>query len=278
MKATYPSILPLLAVLDEAGALARTMQSHVSLSVKPDGTVVTEADLSCHTMLSKALRQMTPDIPVLSEEQPLEQNRAILAEASCFWAVDPIDVTANYAAGGDAYSINVALVEEGTPVLGALYFPGMDELYYTGDDGRAYKRQGREVARTIHVAPLQQDGQQVAAVRPNGSPAHVPVSQGALRVIFSRGQRRACLVATGEATFCSERAGFRIWDSAATYAIIHAAGGAIEQQGGAPLRYNSTLELPAYMVAHPELLRHLRAIPLQGADSPSTEDEKRKKA
>lgn len=273
-----PSVIPLIAAVQEAGALARTMQSQVSLSVKPDGTVVTETDHSSHALICKALRALTPEIPIISEEQPLEQNQSIMQESALFWALDPIDVTANYAAGGNAYSINLALVEEGIPVLGVLYFPGLEELYFTGDDDKAYKQHGGEVPHIIQVSPLQ-DGPQTAAIRPNTHATHAPASESTLQVIFSRGQRRACLVATGEATFCSERAGFRIWDSAATYAIIYAAGGAIEQQGGQALLYNNALELPAYMVAHPELLRHLHAIePEQVMKEIPLNTDKRKKA
>ncbi len=276
MNATRPPIEPLLASVQEAGALARTMQPRISLSVKQDGTVVTETDVSSHNLLCKALARITPDIPVISEEGSPAENEKILSSAPSFWAIDPLDVTANYAAGGNAYSINVALVAGGVPVLGVLYFPGMEELYYTGDDGKAYKQVDKETPRVIHVAPAH-DGAQTAAVRPDTLPTHAPAEESTLKVIFTRGQRRACLVATGEATFCSERPGFRIWDSAATYAIIRAAGGAIEQHDGKSVMYNLSIELPAYFVGHPELLRHLHAVqPEQNINEiPST---KRKKA
>lgn len=277
MTATRPPIEPLLASILEAGALARTMQPRISLSVKQDGTVVTETDVSCHNLLCKMLARITPDIAVISEESPLEENEKILKSASRFWAIDPIDVTANYAAGGNAYSINIALVDNGVPVLGVLYFPGMEELYYTGDDGKAYKQVNKETPRIIHVAPAH-DGMQTAAVRPDTLPTHAPAEESTLKVIFTRGQRRACLVATGEATFCSERAGFRIWDSAATYAIIRAAGGVIEQHNGNPVLYNTSLELPAYFVGHPELLRHLHAVQPEQSSSELPVNGKRKKA
>jgi 3'-phosphoadenosine 5'-phosphosulfate (PAPS) 3'-phosphatase len=106
----------------------------------------------------------------------------------------------------------------------------------------------------------------------------MPDSEQTLKVIFTRGQRRACLVATGEATFCSERAGFRIWDSAATYAIVHAAGGAMQKQDGTPLRYNEAIELPAYFVGHPNLLGHLHAVHAQETPETTTAPKKRKKA
>ncbi len=259
MKAVRPSIQPLLTAIQDAGALVRTMQPHISLSVKPDGTVVTEADISSHNLLCKTLAQLTPDIPIISEEQPLTENEQILAHAPLFWAIDPVDVTANYAAGGNAYSINIALIENGIPVLGVLYFPGIEELYFTGDDGKPYKQYADEPAQCIQVSPLH-DGTQTAAVRPDTHATHAHEAKNTLNVIFTRGQRRACLVATGEATFCSEREGFRIWDSAATYAIVTAAGGAIEQHNGDAVCYNSSIELPAYMVGHPELLRHLHAV------------------
>lgn len=280
MSTKRPSVEQLVAVINEAGALARTMQGRVSLSVKQDGTVVTESDTSIHTMICRTLARVTPDVPVISEEQPIEENQKLLASSKTFWALDPIDVTANYAAGGNAYSINLALVEDGVPVIGVLYFPGMEELYYTGDDGKAYKQTGREAARAIHVAPVH-EGTQTAAVRPDTHATHAPLSEKTLQVIFTRGQRRACLVASGEATFCSEREGFRIWDSAATYAIVTAAGGAFQTHDGKPVTYNKSLELPAYFVGQQELLSHLHVVkPEQALQEIPLEGDKgkRKKA
>lgn len=278
MKAVSPPIESILSLLREAGTLVRTMQSHISLSVKQDGTVVTEADISSHNLLSKTLAKLTPDIPVLSEEQPLADNMAILTGSTRFWAIDPLDVTANYAAGGKVYSINIALVENGMPTRGALYFPGIDELYFTGDDGKAYFQAQQQEACVIHVPPVQ-EGKTTVAVRPNSHVTHAPLEEQTLNVIFTRGQRRACLVATGEATFCSERAGFYIWDSAATYAIVSAAGGALEQHDGSPVCYNHSLELPAYFVGHPALLCHLHAVqPEQAPTEIPITPNKRKKA
>jgi 3'(2'), 5'-bisphosphate nucleotidase len=270
-----PAIESILTIIREAGALARTMQRQVILSVKGDGTAVTETDISSHNMIMRGLARITPSIPVISEEQPLEQNAKILAENAVCWVVDPLDVTANYAAGGNAYSINIALMEKGVPVQGALYFPGLEELYYTGDDGKAYKQTGKEPARIIHVAPLP-GGTKTAAVRPNEQATHRPVADNTLKIIFTRGQRRACLVATGEATFCSERAGFRIWDSAATYAIVTAAGGKLQKQDGAALRYNEGLELPAYFVGHPDLLGRLHEVAQETGTTPAPHTKRRK--
>jgi 3'(2'), 5'-bisphosphate nucleotidase len=259
MTATLPPIDAVLTIAREAGALVRTMQRDISLSVKPDGSVVTEADISAHNLITRALKRLTPDIPVISEEISEEENQKLLMEARDVWALDPLDVTANYAAGGNTYSINIARIIDGTPVLGVLFFPGLDELYYTGDDCKAYKQMGRDTPRAIHVAPVS-SGIPTAALRPESRASHAPVSENTLKVIFTRGQRRACLVATGEATFSSEREGFRIWDSAPTYAIVMAAGGAIQKQDGSSLRYNVSLELPAYFVGHPDLLRHLHKV------------------
>ncbi len=272
-----PQVESLLAIARDAGALIKTMQRQVSLSVKSDGTVVTEADISAHNLIVKALARLTPAIAIISEEYPLSENDKILKNAMDFWLIDPLDVTANYAAGGNTYSINIALVRAGVPVLGVLFFPGLEELYYTGDDGKAYKQTGKDPARTIHVSPVQA-GVKTAAVRPHDHATHIPVSENTLKVIFTRGQRRACLVASGEATFCSERSGFRIWDSAATYAIVHAAGGSIRKENGDMLSYNTSFELPAYFVGHPDLLSHLHAVKAGETTEEPVTPKKRKNA
>ena len=278
MAANLPSIEAILTIAREAGALAKTMQRDVSLSVKQDGSVVTEADISANNLIIRALKRLTPDIPIISEENPEQENQKILMEARDVWAIDPLDVTANYAAGGNTYSINIARITDGIPVMGVLYFPGLSELYYTGDDGKAYKQLGKDAPRIIHVAPVS-SAIPTAAVRPEGHASHAPVSENTLKVIFTRGQRRACLVATGEATFSSERDGFRIWDSAPTYAIVLAAGGAIQKHDGSSLRYNVSLELPAYFVGHPDLLRYLHKVePAESITEKPLSAKKRKNA
>jgi len=259
MPSAHPPIESILSIAREAGALVKTMQRQVSLSVKQDSSVVTEADISANNLIIRSLKRLSPDIPIISEENPEAENQQTLASAADAWVIDPLDVTANYAAGGNTYSINIARVKNGVPVMGVLCFPGLEELYYTGANCKAYKQTGKDAPRVIHVAPVSA-GTKTAAVSPHKHASHAPVAENTLKVIFTRGQRRACLVATGEATFSSERAGFRIWDSAATYAIVVAAGGAIQKQDGGDLLYNLSLELPAYFVGHPDLLGHLHKV------------------
>ena len=97
---------------------------------KSDGSFVTESDLAAQRYLTEALARDFPGIPLLGEEMtPVEQERMLRNADSALWVVDPLDGTSNYAAGFPAFSISLALIEGGRPVLGAILDPVRDECF-----------------------------------------------------------------------------------------------------------------------------------------------------
>jgi len=219
--------------------------------MKQDGSFVTDADIRSLEFIVKKLRALAPGIPIVAEEQPSDVNKTILESGETFWLVDSLDNTSDYALGGNNFSINIALIgPDGLPLMGVLIFPGLDELYYTGDDGRAYKQQGKHPAQLIRVIPfnaaVNEEILKVAHHPQRASGLSFFLGQP-LRFITSRGQRRGCLVATGEVALCVENEGFYIWDTAPVAAILKAAGGGVYSlEDGEPLAFNKGLRLPAY--------------------------------
>jgi len=113
----------LIAIVRQAGELALSFYGRVVPSEKPDRSFVTEADKAVEEFLRSELGKHFPSVEVLGEE--VEQG----VEKSVAWVVDPIDGTANFVAGVPIWAVCVGLVEDGTPTLGAVYYPAFGELY-----------------------------------------------------------------------------------------------------------------------------------------------------
>lgn len=252
----HVAIDPLLAVAREAATLVIRLQDGIvrnphSRHIKQDGSFVTEADIRSLEFIAKKLRQITPGIPIVAEEQPADVNKTILEGNETFWLVDSLDNTADYALGGNNFSVNIALIgKDGLSQQGVIIFPGLNELYYTADDARAYKQEGKNTPQAVRVIPfnavIDQDIMKVAH-HPQRASGLSFFNGQKLRFITSRGQRRACLVATGEVALCVENEGFYIWDTAPIAAILKAAGGGVYNlEDGEPLCFNKGLRLPAY--------------------------------
>jgi 3'(2'), 5'-bisphosphate nucleotidase len=236
------------------------LRGHINPVLKPDGSFVTEADIQANALLLDALHALTPDIPILAEENPKAENDAILGHTDTYWTVDPLDVTGNYVQGGDGFSVNIALIRAHVPVLGVLIFPAKDECYYTGSDGHAYLRHAGEIRqlqlKTFDSEFIRLHPREILsiAMRERGNEDALEMKQNKIRTIVTTGQHRACMVARGDALMSSEAAGFRAWDSAPTFAILRAAGGELRQNDGQLLNFRDKLALPEYTVGHASLL------------------------
>jgi 3'-phosphoadenosine 5'-phosphosulfate (PAPS) 3'-phosphatase len=252
-------IEPVNDILREAGTIVMRLQDEIvrtpkKRQMKQDGSFVTDADIRSLEFIAKKLRALTPGIPIVAEEQPADVNKTILEGGKTFWLVDSLDNTGDYALGGNNFSINVALIgSDGLSKMGVLFFPGLGELYYTGDDGRAYKQDGKAAAQAIRVIPfnaaVSEEIMKVAHHPQRASGLSFFLGQK-LRFITTRGQRRACLVATGEVALCVENEGYYIWDTAPVSAILKAAGGGVfNLEDGEALSFNKGLRLPAYAAA-----------------------------
>ena len=251
-----PAMDPVITIAREAAAIILRLQDDIVRDprkrlVKQDGSYVTDADVKSLEFIARKLRSLSPAYPIVAEEQPSDVNKTILESGDAFWLVDSLDNTADYALGGNNFSINIALIgSDGHAKMGVLCFPGIEEIYYTGDDGKAYKQTGKNPPHPVRVIPfnaaVNEEIMKVAHHPQRASGLSFFMGQK-LRFITSRGQRRACLVATGEVALCVENEGFYIWDTAPVAAILEAAGGGVYNlEDGEQLNFRKGLRLPAY--------------------------------
>jgi len=240
----------------DAGELIYAMyrQGTFEHYTKSDQSPVTSADLAAHALIEQRLKLLTPEIPLLSEEDaaiPLSSRR----QWSRYWLVDPLDGTQEFVAESDDFATLIALVEEHQPVLGVVYAPVSKVSYFATRGGGAYKQSGEQVARIhcrrhpgLEKAPLNiavSRRQDQADLRLRLNPKwryHLqPLGSSSLK---------SCMVAEGEAD-CYIRLGVTgEWDTAATQCIVEEAGGVLRDFGFAPLSYNrrESLTNPNFIV------------------------------
>ena len=136
----------LLELTDRAGKeTLKWWRKEPEVTAKPDDSPVTAADLAAHHMILAGLRELTPDIPVLSEEDadvPMNERE----RWQRFWLVDPLDGTKEFIAGTDEFTVNIALVEQGQIRFGVVGVPARDKLYWGGLELGAWRRADAEPA------------------------------------------------------------------------------------------------------------------------------------
>ncbi len=246
------------SVIDIAREAGKTIleiyeQGDFEKQTKSDDTPVTSADLAAHKLINARLSALTPDIPVLSEEAagvPLQER----AEWERYWLVDPLDGTQEFIAGSGDFATIIALIENNRPVMGVVYGPVSDVVYYATQGDGAFKiteDEGTiEITTHIHrqdtrnIAVAISRRQNISAITDRLDPAWnyhlVPLGSAALK---------ACLVAEGTVD-CYLRLGpTGEWDTAATQCIVEEAGGRILNTHLNPLSYNEreTLENPNFI-------------------------------
>lgn len=209
---------------------------------KADRSPVTEADHAAEALITEALRAASPDIPVVAEEEIAAGHTC--AECEQYWLVDPLDGTREFAAGRDEFTVNIGLVRNGRPVLGAVGVPAFGELFGgligpTAATSRAWKRtiSGEHTIRTRAPPP---DGVHVLASRHYASdPRLDQFLQGRLVASVTNMGSALKIVRLAEgASDLYPRFGRTMeWDTAAPHAVLQAAGGRIQNMDGGPLLY-----------------------------------------
>ncbi len=242
-KAAAALIEPLTDLVIQAGtAILSVNRQAMQIHGKLDGSPVTEADLAADRVIADGLKRLLPDVPAVSEERIQFANQRY---DGSFFLVDPLDGTKEFVAGRNEFTVNVALVTDGTPLLGIIGAPALG-LLWRGLVGRGAERlslveNSAKAARPIHTRPLPGHGEPWIAVvsRSHGDarteafvakrPAVITEQVGSA-VKFAR-------VAEGTADVYARLAPTSEWDVAAGCAVVIAAGGKITDSKGHELRF-----------------------------------------
>ena len=223
---------------------------------KQDKSPVTEADIAADKQIVAALHQLSPEIPVVSEEGSKDRQGS-----ATFWLVDPLDGTKSFIKHTDEFTVNIGLIEQGKPVLGVVYVPARDTLYYTADAETACRQAGAGAVEVVTVRQPPESGLDVVASTSHrtqetndfidrlpemtGKPVH--------GLVAAASSLKLCLVAEGAADVYPRLGPTMEWDTAAAHAVLLAAGGRLEQPDGGPFVYGKEDGLNTHFVAWGEV-------------------------
>lgn len=231
---------PLEEIAVAAGkAILSVYAQDFDVEIKSDKSPVTEADMKAHTVIVERLRELTPDIPILSEESaaiPFGERR----HWQRYWLVDPLDGTKEFIKRNGEFTVNIALIENGEPIVGVVHAPVTGTSYLGSVAGGAFRKQGNST-QAIHVQSSAPSVKRVVGSRSHqGKEVMEYLARlGAHEIVSMGSSLKLCLVAEGVADIYPRLGPTSEWDTAAGHAIVLAAGGhVVEAATGNPLRYN----------------------------------------
>lgn len=191
----------------------------MEVTSKKDNSPLTKADMAAHHIIVDGLKELTPEIPIISEETGVPEYTE-RKDWNKFWIVDPLDGTKEFIKRNGEFTVNIALIENGEPILGVVYTPAMDLLYYAEKGNGAFKQVGDKNPEQIFseradkTKPLS-----LIESRSHGSQELedylVNENLNVIERVKSGSSLKICLVAEGVADFYPRLAPTMEWDVAA---------------------------------------------------------------
>ena len=237
----HPQLLEdIAAAAREAGeAILEVVRRGYEVEHKQDLSPVTQADRAAELVILAALARAAPGVPVIAEEEVAAGR--IPAHGDTYFLVDPLDGTKEFVRGGDDYTVNIGLIEGGTPALGVVYSPARGTLHagLAGEGAWLEDGEGRRPIRT------RERGAQIVAVASKShftqnTADYLEAAVGVCEHLGIGSSLKFCVVAEGQADIYPRLGPTSEWDTAAGHAVLLAAGGRVDGPDGTPLRYGKT--------------------------------------
>jgi 3'(2'), 5'-bisphosphate nucleotidase len=223
----------------------------IIVMIKNDESPVTHADMEANKYIMKRLKELAPEIPIVSEENTEAENK-MAAQGGVFWLVDPLDGTKSYIKKTGEFTVNIALIENGATTGGAVYVPAQDVGYFTAEDGNAYKQEGSNLPTQIRVRPKPECGLTVVASQSHRTPEtdeYIKSLDKVDKIISASSSIKLCLIAEGKADIYPRFGRTMEWDIGAGQAVLQAAGGVVTNVDGTPFVYGKEGFANPYFVA-----------------------------
>ncbi|KAA3629065.1 MAG: 3'(2'),5'-bisphosphate nucleotidase [Proteobacteria bacterium] len=245
---------PVRDIAIEAGhAIMEIYGRAFDIDEKTDGSPVTTADMRAHAIIANRLERLTPDVPVLSEESSdtvFEARR----DWRRFWLVDPLDGTKEFIRRNGEFTVNIALIEGASPVLGVVYTPAQDIVHQAAEGAGAQRIAG---GTSTGIRCRSFDRREVCLV---ASRSHAGAAVDRYRAALEQDVDRVrttsmgsalkiCLVAEGAADIYPRLGPTSEWDTAASHCVLNEAGGRLTDVHGHDLSYNKKSLLNPWFLA-----------------------------
>lgn len=225
-------------------AIMKVYEGEIAVEKKEDNSPLTAADLAAHAVIDAGLKQLTPEIPILSEESATIPY-SIRKQWPTYWLVDPLDGTREFIKRNGEFTVNIALIEGDRSVIGVVYAPARNVLYYASASQGAYKQEGNSGVEKIQARTLD-----IGRVTIAGSRSHsdekmtrflsAMEKSGIKPELMALGSSlKICLVAEGKADLYPRLGPTSEWDTAAAQCVLEVAGGQLTELNGQHLKYNS---------------------------------------
>jgi len=256
-------LAPLLDIARAAGQeIMRVYATEFTVEMKEDKSPVTDADYAAHKLIVADLKRITPDLPVLSEESadiPFAERR----RWDSYWLVDPLDGTKEFISKNGDFTVNIALIQNGTPIVGVVHVPVTGMSYYGSVGVGAFKRDQDGQASAIKVRKLI-EGKPVKVVASRSHRGELLdgylAKLGPHETVSRGSSLKFCMVAEGSADVYPRLGPTSEWDTGAGHAVVLAAGGQVIGMDGAPLIYNAKESLlNSHFIAYADSSRDWRA-------------------
>ncbi len=208
----------------------------LKIEIKSDKSPVSNGDLKVNELVTNKILQLTPNIPIISEETV---DLKIKNRFDIFWLIDPIDGTKEYIAGKDEYTINAALIINKVPVIGLVGAPKKNKLFFSYSPGESFVIEN-EIVKKINCTKKQPKNK-IVALSSVFKPSDIILNKlkefNVTSIVKMASSYKFCVIATGEYDIYAARERANEWDYAAGHAVAANAGAIIKTLDGKPFLY-----------------------------------------
>ena len=204
--------------------------------IKSDNTPVSNGDIEVNKIVTKKLLELTPDIPIVSEETSHNKSKNDLKD---FWLVDPIDGTYDYINGGEEFTINAGLILNGKAVAGLINVPAKKRMFYSFAKGKAFELTSKKTIKLDCTKTTPKNSIKVVSYSKNLKPEIEKIHEemGVTEYVRMKSSLKFCVIATGEFDGYVAEPRACEWDIAAGHAILENAGGIVTDFNGNEITY-----------------------------------------
>ena len=240
------NLLEILNISVDAGeVILNYYNENVDVIYKDDESPLTKADLASHKIITDSIKKITPDIPILSEEEFIDWK--IRKKWKKYWLIDPLDGTKEFIKKNDEFTVNIALIENNRPILGVIYTPALNELFFSIKNFGSYKILTKKKLNTLKEAKrISINKKKSNKVKIVGSRSHsnpildkwVNKNFNEFDILQKGSSLKFCLIAEGSADIYPRFGPTSEWDIAAGHIILEEAGGKLKSIDNKEILYN----------------------------------------